>query len=323
MSFASPYVLLLLLALPVCVWLYVSEQSRRRRASQAFAVQRMQPSVAPRRPRWRRHVPMVAFLLAMVVLIAAAARPQRTIATPTEKASIMLATDVSGSMQATDVAPNRLVAAKQAARAFLDKVPARVNVGIMAFNNTPTVLSSPSTDREAAREAIAKMTPSGGTASGEAIATSVTALRSNPKAQSGAKEQAPPAAIVLLTDGKSTSGRNAVNAAKAANSAGIRVYTVALGTPDGKITVTRRDGSQVTQSVPPDPAALQGIASAGGGKSFTASTTDRLSEVYQQLGSQLGHKLTKREITAEFAGGGLALLLLGGVMSLAWFGRLA
>jgi len=322
-SFASPYVLLLLLALPVCAWLYVGEQARRRRASEAFAVQRMQPSVAPRRPRWRRHLPMLAFLLAMVILIAAAARPQRTIATPIEKASIMLATDVSGSMQATDVAPNRLVAAKQAARAFLDKIPARVNVGIMAFNNTPTVLASPSTDREAARVAIAKMKASGGTASGEAIATSVTALRSNPKAQSGSKQAPPPAAIVLLTDGKSTSGRNAVQAAKAANSAGIRVYTVALGTPNGKITVTRRNGSKVTVPVPPDPAALQDIASAGGGQRFTAQTTDRLSSVYEKLGSQLGHKLTKREITSEFAGGGLALLLLGGVMSLAWFGRLA
>jgi Ca-activated chloride channel homolog len=257
------------------------------------------------------------------VLIAAAARPQRTVATPIERASIMLATDVSGSMTATDVQPNRLVAAKQAARAFLDKVPARVNVGVMAFNNTPTVLSTPSTDREAAREAIAKMTPSGGTASGEAIATAIAALRSNPAAHTGPKQQPPPAAIVLLSDGKSTSGRNAVQAARAAASAGIRVYTVALGTPTGTIKVTRRNGTTVTVPVPPDPQALQEIASSAGGKSFTAQTTDGLSAVYQQLGSQLGHKHTKREITAEFAGGGLALLLLGGVMSLAWFGRLA
>ena len=323
MSFASPYVLLLLLALPVLVGLYVGEQRRRRRAALAFAVQRMQPSVAPRRPRWRRHLPAFAFLLAIAVLIAAAARPQRTIATPIERASIMLATDVSGSMTATDIQPNRLVAAKQAARAFLDKVPARVNVGVMAFNQTPSVLATPTTDRDAAREAIAKMTPSGGTASGEAIATAVAALRTNPKSHSGPKQQPPPAAIVLLSDGKSTSGRNAIQAAKAAASAGIHVYTVALGTPNGTITVTRKNGTTVTVPVPPDPQALSEIAQQGGGKSFTAQTQDGLSEVYQRLGSQLGHKLTKREITAEFAGGGLALLLLGGVMSLAWFGRLA
>jgi Ca-activated chloride channel family protein len=322
-SFASPYVLLLLLALPILVGLYAGEQQRRRRAGQAFALQRMQPSVAPRRPRWRRHLPMLAFLFAMVILIAAAARPQRTTATPIERASIMLATDVSGSMTATDVAPNRLVAAKQAARAFIDKVPARVNVGVMAFNQTPTVLASPSTDREAARNAIAKMTPSGGTASGEAIATAVTVLRTNPKSQAGKNEQPAPAAIVLLSDGKSTSGRNAIQAARAAGSAGIRVYTVALGTDSGTITVPRKDGTTETKPVPPDPAALQQIADAAGGKSYTASTTARLSEVYEKLGSQLGHKQTKREITAEFAGGGLALLLLGGVMSLGWFGRLA
>ena len=323
MSFASPYVLLLLLALPVCVGLYAGEQQRRRRAGEAFALARMQPSVAPRRPRWRRHVPMLAFLLAMIVLIAAAARPQRTVATPIERASIMLATDVSGSMTATDVAPNRLVAAKQAARAFLDKVPARVNVGVMAFNQTPTVLASPTTDREAARNAIAKMAPSGGTASGEAIATAVTALRTSPKSQSKATEQPAPAAIVLLSDGKSTSGRNAIAAARAASSAGIRVYTVALGTDSGTITVPKKGGGTETKQVPPDPAALQQIAEAAGGKSFTASTTSGLSEVYEKLGSQLGHKQTKKEITAEFAGGGLALLLLGGVMSLGWFGRLA
>jgi Ca-activated chloride channel family protein len=322
-SFASPYTLLLLLALPVLVGLYVGEQQRRRQAAEAFVVHRMQPSVAPRRPGWRRHGPMVALLVAMIILIAAAARPQRTIATPIERASIMLATDVSGSMAATDVKPNRLVAAKQAARAFLDKVPARVNVGVMAFNQTPTVLASPTTDREEARAAIAKMNSSGGTASGEAIATAVTSLRANPKTQSDPNEQPPPAAIVLLTDGKSTSGRDAVEAARSAGTAGIRVYTVALGTDTGTITVPRKDGTTVTREVPPDPAALELIAEAAGGKSFTAETTDRLSEVYEELGSQLGHKHTKREITAEFAGGGLALLLLGGVMSLGWFGRLA
>jgi Ca-activated chloride channel family protein len=323
-SFASPYVLLALLALPVLIGLYAGEQGRRRRVAQAFAVQRMQPSVAPWRPRWRRHLPQVAFMLAAIILIAAAARPQRTIATPVDHASIMLATDVSGSMTATDVAPNRLVAAKQAARAFLDKVPARVNVGVMAFNETPTVLASPTTDRDAVRNAIARMAPHGGTASGEAIYTAISALRTNPASGGANPQQQPaPAAIVLLSDGKSTSGRSAVAAARAASQAGIKVYTVALGTPNGKITVKRRSGITATVPVPPDPQALQAIAAAAGGQGYTAQDTGRLSAVYQQLGSQLGHKHTKHEITAAFAGGGLALLLLGGLMSLGWFGRLA
>jgi Ca-activated chloride channel family protein len=321
-SFANPYVLLALLALPLLAAAYVGEQRRRRVAAQAFAVEKLQPSVAPRRPRWRRHMPVLAFATAMAVLVAAAAKPQRTIATPIERASIMLATDVSGSMTATDVAPNRLVAAKQAARKFLDKVPARVNVGVMAFNQTPTVLSSPSTDREAARNAIARMNASGGTASGDAIATATTTLRTA-SAATGPSKQRPPAAIVLLSDGASTSGRDAVAAAKAAGNAGIRVYTVALGTQGGTITAPGRNGTTVTKPVPPDPAALSRIADASGGKTFTAETADGLSQVYQQLGSELGHKRVKREITAAFAGGGLALLLLGGVMSLGWFGRLA
>jgi len=316
-------VLLALLALPLLAIAYVSEQARRRRVAQAFAVEKLQPSVAPRRPRWRSHMPVLAFALALAVLIGAAAKPQRTIATPIERASIMLATDVSGSMTSTDVDPNRLIAAKQAARTFLDKVPARVNVGIMAFNQTPTVLASPSTDREAARKAIGQETASGGTASGEAIATAVTSLRTTSEAGASKSKKPPPAAIVLLSDGASTSGRDAVAAAKAAGNAGIRVYTVALGTQSGTIKVTRRDGTTQTVPVPPDPAALSAIADASGGKTFTAETADGLSQVYKQLGSELGHKFQKREITAAFAGGGLALMLLGGVMSLGWFGRLA
>jgi Ca-activated chloride channel family protein len=322
-SFANPYVLLALLALPFLVAGYVTEQQRRRVAARQFAVEKLQPSVAPRRPRWRRHVPLTAFLLAMIVLVAAAAKPQRTIATPVERASIMLATDVSGSMTATDVAPNRLVAAKRAARAFIDKVPARVKVGVMAFNQTPSVLASPSTDRPAARDAIAQMKAAGGTATGEAIAAATTTLRTTSDSAASRSQTPAPAAIVLLSDGASTSGRDAVAAANAAGEAGVRVYTVALGTDGGTITVTRRDGTTVTKPVPPDPDALSQIAQASGGKTFTAATDSGLSEVYQQLGSQLGHKSVKREMTAGFAGGGLALLLLGGVMSLGWFGRLA
>lgn len=326
MSFANPYFLLALLALPLLVALYVGDQRRRRLIARTFAVERLQPSVAPRRPRWRRHLPVAAFALAMAILVAAAARPQRTIATPVERASIMLATDVSGSMTATDVPPNRLVAAKQAARTFLEEVPDRVNVGILAFNQVPSVLASPSTDREAARDAIASMKPNGGTATGEAINTALTALQANRKATARPglePDNPPPAAIVVLTDGASTSGRNAVAAAQAAGDAGIRVHTVALGTPEGEITVKRRDGSTEVRKVPPDPEALEAIAEASGGKTFTAATADGLADVYEDLGSQLGHKREKREITAAFAGGGLALMLLGGVMSLGWFGRLA
>jgi Ca-activated chloride channel family protein len=317
-SFAAPLVLLALLALPVLAVAYLREQRSRRAGAAAFASPAVQSSVAPRRPGWRRHLPMLALLLAVILLILAAARPQRTVAVPIERASIMLATDVSGSMTATDVQPSRLVAAKQAARRFVQQVPARVNVGVMAFNNTARILQSPTQDRAAVNDAINSMTPSGGTATGNAITTATNTLSRAP----GQGGKRPPAAIVLLSDGASTSGSDPVVAAQAARKLHIPVYTVALGTQQGTITVPRRGGGTVTQHVPPDAAALAQIARASGGASFTAQTASGLKQVYAKLGSQLGHKDEKRQITTAFAGGAAALLLSGLGMSLAWFGRL-
>jgi Ca-activated chloride channel family protein len=316
-SFAEPLALLALLALPFLVLFYAAEQRNRRAAAAAFAEPAVQESVAPDRPGWRRHAPMLAAALALAVLILAAARPERTVAVPVERASIVLATDVSGSMTAKDVKPSRLVAAKRAARRFLDQVPARVNVGVLAFNHTPTVLHSPTRDRAAVRSAIDSMTPSGTTATGEAIAAGTLMLRS-----SGARSRRkPPAAILLLSDGASTRGRDPVQQARAARRLKVRIYTVTLGTDEGTITVTRQDGSTATRPVPPDPESLEQIARVSRGKAYTAGSTDQLAEIYEQLGSELGHKKEKRQITSVFAGGGLVLLLTGIAMSMRWFGR--
>ena len=318
MTFAAPLVLLALLALPLLVVWYVQQQRARRVAAAAFAAPRLQPSVAPHRPGWRRHLPMLLFGLALAILVLAAARPQRTVAVPVEHASIMLATDVSGSMLATDVAPNRLIAAKRAARAFLDRVPGRVNVGVLAFNNRATVLQSPTRSRADARTAIDSMTVSGGTATGEAIAAAVAALRNVP----GEGGRRVPGAIVLISDGSSDFGRDPVAAASMARGLRIPVYTVALGTPQGTIRVRGANGATRTAHVPPDPASLAAIARASGGETFTAATTEGLSAVYQRLGSQLGHRHAKHQVTAAFTAGGLVLLLAGAGLSLGWFGRL-
>jgi Ca-activated chloride channel family protein len=261
---------------------------------------------------------MIAVLLAIALLVIAVAKPQRTVAVPVEHASIMLATDVSGSMTATDVKPTRLAAAKQAARRFVEQVPKRVNVGVMAFNDIASVLQSPTSDRDAVKAAINGMGSSGGTATGNAIATATTVLQRQP----GVKGKRPPAAIVLLSDGASTRGRDPVAAAQTARKLHIPVYTVALGTQNGTITVPRRGGGTVTQRVPPDPVALRQIARAAGGQTFTAQTASGLSEVYKKLGSQLGHRNEKRQITNVFAGAAAVLLLAGLGMSLGWFGRL-
>ena len=318
MSFAAPLVLLGLLALPVLAALYMAEQRNRRAAAAAFASPAVQPSVAPNRPGWRRHLPMIAVLTAIALLVVAVAKPQRTVAVPVERASIMLATDVSGSMTATDVRPTRLAAAKAAARAFVRRVPSRVNVGVLAFNNTARVLQSPTQDRDAVDRAIGSMGSSGGTATGNAIATA-SAILSRP---AGPGKKRPPAAIVLLSDGASTQGRDPVVAAQAARKLHIPVYTVALGTPRGTITVPNRAGGTVVRPVPPDPASLGQIARASGGAAFTAQTASGLSEVYKKLGSQLSHKKEKRQIVTAFAGGAAALLLSGLAMSLGFFGRL-
>lgn len=318
MSFAAPLVLLALLALPLLALWYVLQQRQRTAAAAAFATPAMQPAVAPRRPGWRRHVPMLVFLLALAALVFAAARPQRTVAVPVERASIMLATDVSGSMLATDVQPNRLIAAKRAARRFVEQVPKSVNIGVMAFNNTATVLQSPTRNRDDAYLAIDRLSVSGGTATGEAIATATEAL----KAQPGEDGRRPPAAIVLISDGTSTNGRDPLAAAAEAKRLGIPVYTVAFGTDQGSITVPdRRTGGTRVEQVPPDPASLAEIAKASGGETFTAESAEGLKAVYERLGSQLGRRDEERQVTAAFAAGGIVLLLVGAGLSLRWFGR--
>jgi Ca-activated chloride channel family protein len=321
-SFGQPFFLLALLVVPALVAGYLTLQRDRARAAAAFAAPRMAASVAPQRPRWRRHVPLAAFLLAVIALVVALAQPEKTVAVPVEHAQIMLLTDVSGSMLATDVKPNRLVAARRAAQAFIDKVPKRVNVGIEAFNQIPQVLANPTTDRDALASALGRLTSSGGTATGEAIVTGARVLQQAP-AQAGRK---PPSAIVLLSDGASTKGVDPVAAAQAAARLKIPVYTVTLGTPGGTITVPRSpdnpSAGTVTKPVPPDVESLEQIASASRGKSYTAQSASGLSDVYKRLGSQLGTKKEPRQVTAGFAGLGLVLLGLGAAMSLRWSGRL-
>ena len=319
-SFAAPLVLVLLLAIPVLVALYGAHQRDRRRAAAAFAAPAMTPPVAPNRPRWRLHVPMLAFLLALAILILAAARPQKTVAVPVERASIMLITDVSGSMQATDVRPTRLVAARAAAKRFVAKVPKTVNVGVMALSSKPRVLASPTRDRVAIDQALDQLTARGGTGTGEAITAATNILKRQP----GVNGKRPPSAIVLLSDGAATGTIDPVSAAQAARKLRIPIYTVALGTAQGTITVPRPGGQGGTETrrVPPDPQSLAEVAKASGGKTYTAADASKLTDVYKSLGSLLGTKNEKRQITAGFAGGAIVLLLLGAAMSLRWFGRL-
>jgi Ca-activated chloride channel family protein len=201
-SFAWPLELLALVAIPLLIRWYVSEQRRRARAAAAFVTEPLMPSVAPRQPRWRLHVPMLAFAVALAVLILAAARPQRSVAVPATDGAVMLVNDVSSSMAAKDVTPSRLGAAQQAAERFLAIVPGTVRVGLIRFNEKPTVLQSPTTDHSLTRSALRGLQTGGHTAIGDAIDTAVRVLTSL-RGQNGKR---PPAAIVLLSDGTSTTG---------------------------------------------------------------------------------------------------------------------
>jgi Ca-activated chloride channel family protein len=317
-SFAAPLVLLGLVALPLLALAYARHGRARVRAASAFAASHLTPSVTPWRPGWRRHAPMLVFGLALAALLVAAARPQKTVAVPVEHASIMLVTDVSGSMEAQDVAPNRLVAARRAALRFVESVPKQVNIGVMAFNTSSTVLQSPTNDRIDVKTALQRLRASGGTATGDALRAAVKILSATP----GKGGKHAPGAIVLLSDGKSTHGVAPLTAAQEAGKQHIPIYTVALGTASGTITVPRPGGNGTeTRTVPPDPATLRQVSSASGGQSFEAAGADRLSQVYERLGSQLGRRNEQRQISSMFAAAALALLLAGITLSVRFFGR--
>jgi len=317
-SFAAPLVLLALVAIPALIAWYAREQRLRNAAAAAFTAPALTPSVAPRRPRWRRHAPMLVFAIAVTVLIVAAARPQRTVAVPVDSAAIMLENDISSSMTSTDVRPSRLAAAKRAGTRFVAGVPASVLVGQVEFARRPTVLQSPTTDHALTEGAIAQLRPGGGgTAIGAAITTALHALTMLP-AKGGKR---PPGAIVLLSDGSSNVGPGPVAAARQAKADHIPVYTIALGTAHGTIPI-RHGSVTVNAPVPVSSQELAQIAAASGGRAYTAADSAHASAVYAHLATQLGHKQVKRELTAGFVGGGLALLIVGGGLSLLWFGRL-
>lgn len=314
MSFQAPLILAALVLVPAAVWVYLRAQRQRRAAVAAFAAAPVLPSAAPRQPGWRRHAPMALYGLAFAGLITALARPQATIAVPAEQATVMLVTDISGSMQATDVEPTRLRAARDAAIGFVEAAPEDLRIGALAFNQTPRGLASPSTEREPLIRALRRLRPSGSTATGDALAAALRPL-SRPVPEG---TERPPAAVVLLSDGASVRGEDPVDVAREAAELGIPVHTVALGTDTG--TIPGPDGG--TERVPPDRETLAEIAEITGGRALAAADPEELASVYDELGSQVTRVDEEREVTAAFAGGSALLLLAGALMSLRWFGRL-
>jgi Ca-activated chloride channel homolog len=317
-SFQAPLFLLALVLVPAAVALYVLADRRRRARTAEFASPRLLPSVAPRGPGVRRHLPLVLYGVALAAVAIALARPEATVAVPEERAAVMLTTDISGSMEARDVSPSRMAAVRRAAHDFLDDAPAELRVGAVAFNHSVRAIEPPRAERDDTRALIEGLTPSGGTATGEGLAAAVGLL-----GRAGARDaRRPPAAVILLSDGASTHGRDPIDVAREAARLRIPIYTVALGTDAGTIEVRRGDGSTVTRDVPPDRVTMRRIATISGARTFSADAGDELATVYESLGSQVATREEQREITAAFVGGAAAFLLVGGAMSLRWFGRL-
>jgi Ca-activated chloride channel family protein len=334
LTFGSTPLLSLLVLVPLAVAAYLFAQRRRPQFAVRFTNLDLLATVVPKRPGWRRHLPPLIYLLALATLLTAIARP--TLVT-TQQATVMLAIDVSGSMVAADVAPTRLAAAQKSARMFLDALPKSVKVGLVAFSTEARLLAPPTTDRQVVRTALSTLTAAGATAMGDAITVAVSAANpasdvaptttttSTPPSTAGkggaAATAAPTKIVVLLSDGKNTTGSDPLSSLSAAKQSGIPIDTIALGTPDGVANITDGRGLVQQVPVPPDEETLKSVAAQTGGKFFTAPSASELKSIYAGLGSNIGGVKHRHEITAWFAGLAIALLLLGGGLALAWFGR--
>jgi Ca-activated chloride channel family protein len=324
MNFQQPLFLLALLTVPAVVLVAVYVDRRRARYPVAFTNLQLLASLVEGRRSRRRWIPLLLFALALTLAAGALARPRTHLTVPEDNATVVLLVDVSGSMRANDVEPTRLDAAISAMRTFLDRLPKRFKVGLVAFSSEPEVLVEPTPDRQVLRDSLSYLQPEAGTAIGDGLATAVrVALASlrNDGVQRKPNEDVP-AAVLLLSDGAQNRGRlQPLQAALRAHNAGIRVYTVALGTPEG--VVSYGFGLFVNSiPVPPDPPTMRAIARATDGRTFTAQSSNKLSSIYRTLGSSIGRKTELREITSWFAAGAAVLLIAALALGRAWEGRL-
>ena len=352
MTFAAPILLLGLLLLPLAFVGYRIVQRRRSRYAVRFTNVDLLGNLVPRTPAWRRHVPPALYLGAIAALVLALARPSMLVAVPREQATIILTMDVSGSMTAVDVEPSRLAAAQKAASDFVDQLPSTFKVGLVAFSTAPRIVVQPTTDRAVLHAALDNLRAQGGTALGDAITTSLEAAgldpsgaASNPSASatpssdpsaspspsatpvpsaSAAPDSAdqPIVATVLLSDGANSTGDlEPVPAAEQAAALGVPVYTIALGTADGVVTVQDDQGVPHVLNVPPDTDTLAAIAETTGGRFFQAPTAQDLAQIYQSLGSRIGYTTEEQEVTQWFAAAGLLLVVTGAGLAAHWFNR--
>ena len=344
MTFIWPTLLLLLLLVPLLIGGYLWLLKQRKKSALSYANLALVKQAIEKGPNWRRHLPPALMLIALTLMLIAAARPVATIHLPSNKQTIVLAMDVSGSMRATDVEPTRIVAAQNAAKAFLAKLPRHVKVGIVAFAGTATLAQLPTLSREDLVTAIDRFQLQRGTATGNGIVMSLATLfpddgidigqmqwgRSPSKAKSlddaakEKKEKEPvaagsytSAAIIMLTDGQRTTGVDPMEAAKMAADRGVRVYTVGIGTVNGE-TIGFEGWSMRVRL---DEDTLKQIANRTAAEYFYAGSAADLKKVYNTLSTKLAVEKKETEISGLFALAAALFALVAGALSLAWFGR--
>jgi len=318
MTFEAAGRLWLLAAVVALVAVYLVAQRRRSRYAVRFTNLPLLEQVAPTRPGWRRHLPAGFFLVMLALLVVGFAQPAAAVQVPRERATVIIAVDVSPSMEADDVPPDRIGAAQAAAHDFVELLPAEFNVGLVAFSGTAQVVVAPVTDRDALRAGIDGLDSStisvAGTAIGEAIDASLQAVRT---VDVQASEEPPPARAVVLSDGANTTGRAPEAMAEAAAEQGVPVDTISVGTVDGTIEQGGRE-----QPVPVNGETLRAVADLTGGSYHEAATATELRDVYADIGSSVGFRTEQQDISHRFIGFGLLFGLATAGTSLLWFSRL-
>jgi Ca-activated chloride channel homolog len=311
MNFQDPERLWLAVGMLAVAVAYVALQVRRGRFAARYASPGMLAKLTPRRPGWRRHLSAIAFAAVLALLITAFARPGADARVPRDRATIIIAMDTSGSMVAGDIKPNRIEVAKNAAAEFVNRLPARFNVGLVSFNQGASVVVPPTTDHEALVAGLDRLHTRPQTAIGEAVFTSLQAIANlDPQAA----DDPPPAHIVLLSDGGNTTGRPVEQAAQAALDAHVPVSTIAYGTADGRLG---------NLPVPVDTNVLRQLADSTKGSFYEAASGDELQKVYSDVGTSIGFRTERKDMSVWFVGLALIAALAVAVPSLLWFARLA
>ncbi len=339
MQFQWPTMLLSLLLIPALIVAYILIQRRRTRYALKYASLSLVREALGRGPGWRRHLPAILFLVGLTAMLFALARPYSVVTLPAQEGTVILTMDSSGSMRADDMKPSRLDAAKNAARAFVEKQPEGVKIGVVSFSDSAFLVQAPTADRTAVIDAIRRLTPQRGTAIGSALLTSVDALFQDAEIEGGApaplgrdqptptpmptptplpKGVYEPAIIVLLSDGESNRGPRPLDVVAQVAARGVRVYTIGIGSAEG--VILRNQGRSMRVRL--DETTLKRIAEATDGAYFNASTASDLQKIYENLSTHLVFRKEETEITALFTGLAAVLLLAGGALSLLWLNRL-